>query len=321
MSIIDLEDKKYEKWYQLGIKYKINNNYKEAIKYLKLACEHPKYRALAKDLLSNMYLEIGNLRLARSVADLFKLDIMEGNFNRNIANINSELENYKGPFPYFLLRELAINYINLGEYDLAIKIIETMLCSSNIGYYRKILLLVKVYIYMNNYEEAFKLLNGIDYAKMISTNIKYSIRFKRLYCIVCRKLGYNIGDINAYIDDYFPGSLLYQSIIIQNSYNQIPQEVYFSKGYEEGINYIREEMEKTNPILAFRSFPVDIYTIKFDDYAGVIDDEKTHYLKVLTEINTQNIVHIAPLIVSSEFDKEGSIHDESLSLVRKRGMK
>lgn len=82
---------------------------------------------------------------------------------------------------------------------------------------------------------------------------------------------------------------------------------------------LQDAREKITTINGNHFEITDMYRFRLDEPIGFKHNELTNDLCVVTMIGTQDIVTMYPVLLSSEFDREGFSQDKAIALKRKQG--
>ena len=168
----NLREKELEYVYQQGIRYLENRDYIRAKNCFLISKESLIYRKKSINALILIEIYSGNLKMARSLLEEYKdelyyehtttyafLERIEFNLNKGL---NIMLDSFKEPStPNKKLAYLSDFYIEIGEYERARKVLETIKLSHN-GTNDLIVRLIFLNIIEGDYLSAYKLFQNID---------------------------------------------------------------------------------------------------------------------------------------------------------------
>lgn len=318
-----------------GIKYYDEGEYVKARACFEISIKNPRYQEV-------------------SIYRLIKIDLKEGKYAKARETLNSDINlndidryrlfgllekienNFKTSQYYFqkCLIEPRTQYIafleiakicsQMGDYSIAQRMLDTLQLNDKYAT-TATLELISLKICEGNYEEAYNLLKQVDF------NIRsaYSKQIKLLNILLLSKLDPTPNNYNPFDHsiDYSICRLLDENDdnLIEHLQKHLNQEDRQSNGcFFENINLnelissVKEKINIMNP--SYCGFN-DIYRFRFDYPIGYKGDALTSDITVATIIDTKKIITMYPVQLSPEYNREGFLYDQTISLKRKQGMK
>lgn len=214
-----------------------------------------------------------------------------------IRGIDIMMKIYRSDFKHNSLVELGKQAKLYGDFDIARYFFEEMVKTDKLASIYAILELINLDLLENKLDEAYKLLQE-NYTRLMNvvdnkviTNVDFYIRYK---------LGLLKDDEGS--TKYYNRNLIKydeKEVIchIKKHTNRVDNKKIHSQ-FCVGINVsnlfynVKNLINDINPSF---STSVDIYYINYGEIVGSVNDEETTYLKVITYINTKNILTIYPI--------------------------
>lgn len=327
-----MELNQYESCFNRGLKAFAHEDYETARKKFNISSQHLKFRDKSLVMLARIGLKQGNYQYSRSILESFpnpnnlehlkvfsKLERLEYNLNASTEYLNILMQTPRNQ--YSALYELAINHIQLGNYDMAQSMLETLQLRESY-FFMATLNLAYLNILKHNFFEALRLMQLID-----STTLDKKL--SRYYGNALMYIRYYLGDIKIeerkHIDK---DSYMLERLFSNSDYpliDHIARHVSNSKnenGFTKEVNIkemleeIQREIENMNGI---HTELTDIYRLKLDKQVGFIDTLPTNEVCCVCITGTTDIITTYPAIFSEQFDKEGMSTSKELKLKRMKG--
>ena len=272
----------------------------------------------------NNYIENGNYFLARKLLEekyyynsvvlnqLYGLlETVENNYYRSKKYYNNCLGFRKRQLSTLL--SLAKTHIQLGDYDIAKEILVNLQRKDKY-YFRATINLIYLNILVNDYEQAYYLLENL---KEIPDD------FMRNYLTIKSYLLNALGKNNL-----LDNSIYTIKRIINNDNEDLIEHVKKHVNLENEflddkfvanidlnklVKVVSKEILKLNPC----HFEIaDIYRFKLNEPIGYKNKSLTNDIAIVTLLNTKKIITMYPVKLSKEFDIEQNALDEKLKLKR-----
>ncbi len=317
---------------KMGDKYVYKDNRTARLWYLK-ALEDTISRNIALRKLLELERKMGNYKMAREYANMLldcrdveayyflgKVESIECNYLTALDYYSRALSsNYSDLKQLVNLKFIANIYTQLGEFLIARRMYETLILNSssrNIG----LLELINLDIIEGDFKHGLKLCEKLD------VNCKeYKDTFRSYYSI----LMYNLGRINELNSEEFEHSFTYNRLISNDEKLLLKHLVKHCKTSDlieiifdskETVDMILRDIpniiKNNNPVYFTGSL---IYKSKLNYNIGTYDGKPIDGLAVVMQ--NDKVFTMYPLLLSSEFDKEGMIYSESLSKKRSMGVR
>lgn len=284
------------------------------------------------------------------LAKLIKIKILEGKYAtaRHLLN-NSKQDNISLKFLFGLLENIENNFktskkyyhdclvdpnfqhksllaiakihIQNGDNEIARQMLQTLQLNTNF-YVQATYNLIALNILEGDYEKAFYLLKTIDITQL-TKKLLHHYRILNLYLL------YMLGKLNE-IPDYTKQDYMFTRLLDKSD---APLLKHLSKHFDqtqkdnngcflESLDLkklLQDAREKIATINGNHFEITDMYRFRLDEPIGFKHNELTNDLCVVTMIGTQDIVTMYPVLLSSEFDREGFSQDKAIALKRKQG--
>lgn len=324
-----------EKEYHQGYDYFCKKNHVKARPLLTMALNDERYRDLALNHLFTADIKDGNYAEARDLLNKYShqnnlsnymlfgmIEEIENNFIRSKEYYNMCMQDPE--MQVLSLLKLSKIYVQLGDYDMAHKLLETVSCHEKY-LVRAIFDLAVLYVIEGNYEHAYTVLQSHNLSKLNSRSLHNWRLMHDLISIYLGKL-----DPNDYKSaDFGISYTMRQAInpqderLLSHTRKHFRRSSSLNNGrFKPGIDLknileqVREKMKVTNP----NHFQItDMYRFKLDEPVGYFGDMKTYDICAMTVVGTQNIITMYPVLLSNEFDKEKMSESEDLRLKRALG--
>lgn len=303
-------------------------NFGAAISYFKESKNNPKYKEKSLYYLCSCYIKLGNYLLARQMLEnsqYFKgkdiiyglIENIEYNFEKSreyYAKGISDPDNAKKA-----LLGLAKLYVQMGEYEVAKKIYETLKLIPEMRN-QAIYGLSIIYIIVQEYEKSAAILQEIKKEELTS---KLQLHYDVMDLTIKHYLG--TLKINKRIENLNPVFALVdpsdQRVLnhVQKHCNQSLKDSYGcffpDIDLKSIISVAKQIINSMNPNHFEMS---DMYRFKLDNPIGYKGDIITYDLCVSTVLGTKNIISMYPVLLSGDFDKEGMATSDELKRKRER---
>lgn len=321
---MDLEEQSFF----LGVKNFRKCNFVTAISYFEKSKNNPEYKEKSLYYLCLCYIKLGNYLLARQMLEnsqYFKgKDIIYGLIENIEYNFEKSREYYAKCISdpndaQKALLGLAKLYVQMGEYDVAKKIYETLKLIPEMKI-QAIYGLSVIYIMMQEYEKSEAILKEIKKEKL--TN-----KLQLHYDIIDLTIKYYLGtlEINKRAKDLNPVFALInpsdERVLkhVKKHCNQSLKDSYgcfFSDiDLKSMISMAKQRIESMNP----NHFEIsDMYRFTLDFPIGYKGENITHDLCVATVIGQKNIITMYPVLLSDDFNKEGMATSDALKRKREK---
>lgn len=298
------------------------------------ALEDKNSRNIALRKLIELERKMGDYKTAREYASMLseykdtECNYYFGKLEQTECNLINALEYYSKALatsinPLIVLCLIANVYVQLGEFTIARHMFETMAYSSS-NYYKDLgfLELINLDILEGDYNHGLKLCEQVDYIN----NKQYKDSLKTIYILLMHHLG-RIDELNKKI---FGSVYTYNRLIAQSEETlncHVKKHIKASNLNEVSfysmdiINKIINTMDiiesRVNPIYKKGGL---IYKYSTDYKIG--EYRKTP-LDTIAIVTTQDniIMTMYPILISSEFDREGILYSEELKTKRLLGGK
>ena len=323
-----------KKYYRQGLEFFRKENFIEAEKYFTLALEHKDVMEDALSKLIYVYINTGRYAHARRLLNdttcknFPSLYQLRGLLDEYECNYHSSLENYNRSrldISHGRYSMLGIANVNrqLGNYETARTMYEFLMCSPT-NYFDGVENLVSLYVGMEKYDEAYRILLEVSQKQMPKEIWE---RFISLIYFVEQKLGVkNPIMTEDRVKKHYTGLRLLRPSCDKELINHIMKHVEHKKNDVTGVFYeetnfrpilvdVRKKLGTENPTF-YNQFQSNIFLMDYT--VGKVEGVPTNALKVGTYINTDTILTMYPVLVSDEFDKEKNNTSEEL---RKKRMK
>lgn len=300
------------KWLEISAK---DLNYQKAslLKLMKIDLKEGKYAKVRRSLQKNNILEF------KKIYGL--LEKIEYNFAASMQYYNECLQDPN--MQYSSLFSIARLYIQMGDYDIARKILETLQLNSKF-YIVATIELIQLNVLEKDFNYAYKLLKSLEkYKNTQPLNLYY-----KSFNIILLYFFNNLNNNHKNWDpkkDYLACKLLDNSdkTLIKHlrlHFNQKERDTngcffeYLS--LPNLLNTVRNKIELINPV----HFKLnDIYKLKLSKPIGYKEDGITSDIEVITILGTKDIITMYPVSLSDEFDKEKMATSKELKIKRSSG--
>ena len=319
-----------ENAFNKGYNYFLSHNYEKALKYLLIAKNDNDNKDEILFMLSVIQMNFNNFVEARNLLEgnydiLYKkftdlyatLELIEYNYNKSLEIITDSFSrDNKYPKKLMLLGEV---YMQLGEYDIARKVYETLVLKTDYKT-QATLRLIYLNILEKNYSYAEKLflsLNQVEVQKDLYERLrdvilyfnskltkKYKASKNHAY-YVSRLLGDDDKDLIVHIKRH-----------VGKENSRYGSYFFHDINLEKLIFMIRNRIPELNP--RYENSSCD-YKITFPNKVGYASNKTTNSIKVVTAIGTNRIITMYPILLSDKFNQEGALENKILMLKRKRG--
>ena len=309
-----------------GINCYNSGDYVNARKWLVIASGNPLYEEKAINMLAIIEISCSNYLKARSILEENRdilypnhaenygiLEMKEYNYNKSKENI---IDSFNNPdFQPNKLIYLADLYVELGEYDIARKMYETLLNKSDY-YVKATLKLIYLSIIEKNYSYAsrlFKNINEYEVSKNLYTRLSITLDYFNKKLKLSKYPQYYVRRLLRNDDND-----LMEHVKRHVGENNASDGSYFFPdiNLEKTILEVRKLIGELNPKYDEDSYE---YKISFQSPVGYNGGEITNSLKAITAIGTNRIITMYPILLSNEFNQEGYMENKQLLLKRKRG--
>ncbi len=319
--------------YLEGLKNMKKQNISEARSNFKVALDDPQFQGNALRRLVELDLKEGNYKNAR------KLLTEKSNFEEVITkflygrlelceyNIQSSQQYYKDclldvEYQERSLLAIGQNHLQLGDYKLAKKILETFVINPQtreVGLYN----LIYLAFLEENYREADVLLQQLFQACQQDSKSLSQVYCAQNFLKYCTK---TLNPVTDYIDPnmhYKTYRLYYNDdeAIINHLQRHKEgtakyQDRYFFKylDLKELLYDVKSLLDTYNPL---HITGMDKYRMRLDTPIGFQAGEITYDLEVVAMMKTKEIITMYPILLSDEFDREGFSTDMELKEKRK----
>lgn len=315
---------------------KLENNI-EARKYFNLAYNSDNPDIKNKALINLLYLDlkegkyakvrkvleelgsIDNLELIRIYG---LLELIEYNYTASNLYFNQCLKEPNMQFKTLL--SLAKNYVQMGDFELANHIYETLLVQPNISH-DAIFGLVGIKMLQYDYDGALTILKRAN-KKFLPSNLKkrYDITYEYLLSLAGKPLKpkrkYNENDEYMFYRLYNDS----EETLLNHISKHLNQEDRCSNGcffkyidLQKLLNDAKDIIDKIN---YNHHGTINNYLIKLDTPIGYKEDVITSDLCITTVTGTKSIITMYPVNLSDKFDNEGMLYNEELKLKRNLGV-
>lgn len=325
--------KKYEKIYRKGMDAYNKNDFDLAYAYFQESFKD-EYRKIASlTRLVKIDTKEGNFKAAREkiseyqdlddinlLYSLGNLEEIENNFNKSKECFNKCL-NYPKMQKKALLA-LAWSYFQLGDYEIAKKMYETLIYDRDFAI-QATMNLAALNIYMKDYYEARSLLETIKKSDLNNSLLK-------VYNALDICIMYYLDELELFLK-YKPelAKKYYIRYLTDKSDSLLIEHIARHRGQEQRIGgffgdldlerLLEEAREKTERINANHFGTADMYRFSLDREIGYKGDITTKDICVVKMLGANKIITMYPILLSSEFDKESFLNSEELRLKRVRG--
>jgi hypothetical protein len=302
------------KWFQISLK---DDNYK--------------YSSLCR-LVKIDFIE-GNYGHARQLLDASKsfsddteisflyglLENIENNFELSKKHYGECMSNTD--FQFKSLLAISKLYIQMGDYKIAQKMLETLAFNSDFSV-QPTFGLISICILKHDFYQAQYYLRSLDFNKLTHKFQKHYIEtdiFIKYFLGQLRSADYTFGD-NYMLDRLFSHD---DKVLIGHIKRHCNQNIRYSKGcFFENLD-IRDLIYSARDIIEGingNHFEMsDMYRFRLDRPIGYKGDDVTSDLCVVTMLGTKDIVTMYPVVLSDQFDKEGFSKNEDIRLKRLLG--
>ena len=326
-----MQEMEYEASYQQALHYFELKDYEKAKFYFNITKESLTYRTLSLNALILIETYNSNYQKARNMLEEYKDELYfeyattYANLEKVEFNLEKSLDMILDSFtsslsPNKKLSYLADIYIELGEYERARKVLETIkmipeyIMNANIK-------LIFLSIIEGDYLDAYKLF------QKITINDMNSDFYNQLKAIIAYHRG-RLMDIKDELNLY----LYYIQRLFSNDdtdlikhlkerhlkrYEGMEKSYFFNNiDLEKLITNAKDQIKDLNPSFDRNAFT---YNLKFSKLIGFSNGVNTDSMKVVTALGTNKIITMYPIILSSEYNQEGLRESKELKL--KRGLK
>jgi len=220
------------------------------------------------------------------------------------------------------LLAIAKLYIQTGDYDIARKMLETLLLNKKF-YIQAVFGIISIDILEGKYEEGYTLLKTID-EKNLYPKILHHYRVLNMYLLYFMN---DLSKINNTFDplkDYMIYRLFDNSedFLLENISKHLNQNERESNGcffkYTNLKQLLYDAQDRISSMNANHFEFSDMYRFKLDTPIGFKGDEITSDLCVVTMLGTKEILTMYPVLLSDEFDREGMCTSKQLMIKRSR---
>ena len=321
MTNIENNDKLFKKANQ----YEKHFEFKKAIECYQILLNSSEshknaFYKLVRSLIRNSNFKLARKYLENEDNDTIKisnylyglLEAKENNFLQSKKYLLKSLEYPNTDIQKEALLDLGNIEFQLGNYDIAEKIYETVCMFPDYEEKAKVKIIILNY-YLGEYHQAKKLIQ-----KMITNNIKFESNAILLYII------------NEFCDKQL--NEIYSSELVR-SYNTEKEQILkhvickhctindssrFFKyiDIEKIFNEVKDNISEMNGNYSKFS---ELYYIHMDDAVGVINDEIVSDLCLVTRPGDLGIITSFPISLSSKFDSDNLTYSKELKLKRKKG--
>lgn len=248
------------------------------------------------------------------------LENIENNFEAskqyyNECMLDPEMQNKS-------LLAIAKLYIQTGDYDIARKMLETLLLDKKF-YIQAAFGIINIDILEEKYEDGYTLLKTID-EKNLYPKIFQHYRILNMYLL------YFMGDLSKISNNFDPVKdyMIYrlfdnsEELLLNHIKKHMNQRDRSSNGcffkYTDLKKILYDAQDKISSMNANHFEFSDMYRFRLDTPIGFKGDEITSDLCVVTEFGTKEILTMYPVLLSDEFDREGMSTSKQLMIKRSR---
>ena len=316
--------------YFKGKEYLNSKDYFNAIDCFKKTALNEKFKMSAYQKLLEIYVKINNYAKARELLPQIEkkndyCQFLQANMDFNEYNFQSSINNYASCFSDVEhqsndLIHLSRSYFNLGEVDIAIKMLETSALNENTKVERA-LKLINYFIFLQDYNYAYKLFQKLD---LNAIDQKYTNR--KYINILENYLKYQLGLISKVDDIYILRRLISDND--EDLINHLQEHVekadnesmaYFFKytDLKALIDDTRQKIANLNSLILFDAFVARSYHFPTDSIIGYSKDALAKDLRVITTPNN-HIITMYPIYLSGAYNAEGYATSSELALKRER---
>lgn len=324
----------YKQAFENGNYYFDRKNYVFARYYFGMSVQCNKYRVESLYKLILIEIKDGNFLMARQMLEEnllnnTKLVLLYGLLEKIENNFGQSMMYYKECMKEPDMKDLGILSIaklnvQTGDYIVAKNMFEDVRNNKDF-FVQSTLGLVYLNMLNYNYVEANRIMKEIDVFKLSSD-------LRRQYKVIDYYIKYFLGELKLddcdidFRETYMIRRLFEDSeeLLIEHikrHANQIKRDTngcFFEDiDLESLLSLARSKMEKVNA--NYFEFS-DMYRFKLDFPIGYKGQNVTNDICVTTIIGTKDIITMYPIILSSEFDKEGFGTSEELKLKRLKGI-
>ncbi len=321
--------------YEDAVRHYKNNNLFVARTLFEKLLGIPRYRKYALLYLFQIEIKDGNIKRAREIVNKLKsmgipnglniatLEQIEYNFDKSKKFLNECL--FKPSISKVASLYLAKIYIQLGDYDTGRELLKRL--QENYDFYvQATFSLISLSILQEDFEESERLLRNLDTSRMTPKVLSHYRKTENI-------IKYLKGQI-----DKIPNSKREESNYILNLFQDESDEtllahikrheikrrnappILFQENldYEKLLSDISEQISSMNG----NHFEVsDMYRFKLDYPVGITPTGTTKDICVATVIGTKKIITAYPILLSSEFDREGLSTSKTLQMKRQNNVK
>ena len=318
--------------YLKGKDYLNLKDYFNAINCFKKAALNEKFQKSAYQKLVEIYIKINNYAKARELLSQIEekhdyCKFLQANMDFFEFNFQSSINNYVSCFSDIEhqsnnLIHISQSYFNLGEVDIAIKMLETSALNKNTEI-ESTLNLINYFIFMQNYNYAYKLFQKLDLNAIDQKNRK-SINILGNY------LKYQLDLISKVDDIYFLRRLICDDDdeLIKHLQEHVEKSgnesiAYFFKytDLKALIDDAKQKIANLNSLILFNAFVTRRYNFPTESIIGYNNEELAKDLCVIATPNN-HIITMYPIYLSSAYNAEGYVTSRELALKRcQRGIK
>lgn len=318
-----------------GLKCYDLGDYVNARKWFNISINNPKYRDISLLKLIKIEIKEGKYKVAREILKNAPINnILVTKLYGLLENIEYNFEASKDYYgkcmrqeslQYKSLLSIAKIYMQLGDYEIARKMFETLRLTKDY-YIRASTGLFSCSILEGDYKSAKKIVDEIDFKYILGTSKKYYERMLILAKYFLNELNkrdaFNSQD-NFYIISRLldkNDDILLNHLEKHHSQNKKSLSGYFMEELDikDILDEVKTKMDNVNP----NHFEiVDLYPITLDEPVGFIDGYVTRDTCIVTNIGTKDIITMYPILLSDEFDRESLSTSKELRIKRMQGVK
>ena len=307
-------------------------DYQNARDWYNISAQDPKYCNQSLARLTLISLKEENYAQARDILEnsdtkdpLLKrvyglLERVELNFDRSRKYFSECMAEPKYPYSSFLY--LAKLHVQMGDYDMAEKMFQTLQLNAKF-YFQATLDLIYLYSLQTKFYDAKQNLMTINVSTLDERQLG-------AYLILEAYLKYFLGELKSSDSEkscsYYVINYLYNhndnnllSHINRHKSSSINGMCFYPDlDLPKLLMEVRSKIENMNG----NHFEIcDIYKFSLDYPIGFKDNEVTYDLCVATLLGTKDIITMYPIILSKDYNKEGLLTSEELKLKRILGGK
>lgn len=320
----------FKKAFFNGKKHFKNYQYEFAKYWFSVSVQDPELKEMSLYFLIKIDLINGRFFQARELLNSITYDTIK--FNLLYGTLESIENNYEQSkkyyyeclnFPelqYLSLLKLANLHMQTGDYEISRKMLETTILNPEF-YVQSNFLLIYLNILEYEFYEAQKLLGNIstsnlnkkaiDQIFMMEIYIKYFLGELRM------------SDCKGEMAKRYTIKRLFNSdedVLLDHINRHLNQKYRGSKGcffdFLDTKKLLHNSMDRIKYMNGNHFGISDMYRLRLDSSIGYMGDIITNDVCVTTIIGTKEILTIHPILLSSEFDKEGFSMSEELRLKR-----